>query len=153
MSIMDSKLEFSDAQLLSASSASAVTSTNAVYLGLNYNSWLAQLGTTSAAISPDIGEGNNGLTANFQIATALNASSYIVAKLYHHTASAAVASGAVLGSVTFSAADAAGTRKSFRLPSGTINKWLECAYSVVGSNMTTGKIDAWLGLDTETPSK
>jgi len=147
MAILDSKLEFSDAQVISASSASAVTSTNAVNLHSTLkDAW----GGTS--LTGDAGEGNNGLVVNFQIATALNASAYIVAKVYHHTASAAVASGAVLGSVTFSAADAAGTRKNFRLPSGTINKWLECAYSVVGSNMTTGAIDAWLGLDTETPT-
>lgn len=146
MAIIDSKLEFSDAQVISASSASTVTSTNAVYLGTGFkNAW----GTT---ITSDPGEGNNGLVVNFQIATALNASAYIVAKVYHHTASAAVASGASLGEVTFSAADVAGTRKTFRLPSGTINKYLECAYSVVGSNMTTGAIDAWLGLDTETPT-
>jgi hypothetical protein len=146
MAILDSKLEFSDAQVISASSASAVTSTNAV------NLWSALKDAWGTSITGKPGEGNNGLVVNFQIATALNASSYIVAKVYHHTASAAVASGAVLGSVTFAAADAAGTRKNFRLPSGTINKWLECAYSVVGSNMTTGAIDAWLGLDTETPT-
>lgn len=146
MAILDSKLEFSDAQVISASSASTVTSTNAV----NWYSSQKDGWGTATTIGP--GEGNNGLTVNFQIATALNASTYIVAKVYHHTASAAVASGSVLGSVTFAAADAAGTRKSFRLPAGTINKWLECAYSVVGSNMTTGAVDAWLGMDTETPS-
>lgn len=152
MAIMDSKLEFSDAQLLSASSASTVTGTNAVYLGTFYTDWLKELGTTSGATTGDPGEGNNGLVVNFQIATALNASSYIVAKVYHHTASA-FTGGAVLGSVTFAAADVAGTKKSFRLPAGAINKYLGCAYSVVGSNMTTGAIDAWLGLDTSTPSK
>lgn len=152
MAILDSKLEFSDAQVISASSASVVTSTNAVYLGLHYTDWLNVLGTTSGATAPNIGEGNNGLVVNFQVATALNASAYVVAKVYHHTASAAVASGAVLGSVTFSAADAAGTKKSFRVPAGTVNKWLECQYSTVGSNMTTGAMDAWLGLDTETPT-
>jgi hypothetical protein len=146
MAILDSKLEFSDAQVISASSASTVTSTNAV------NWYTSQKDGWGTATTIGPGEGNNGLVVNFQIATALNASAYIVAKVYHHTASAAVASGASLGEVTFAAADAAGTRKNFRLPSGTINKWLECAYSVVGSNMTTGAIDAWLGLDTETPT-
>lgn len=153
MSILDAKLEFSDAQVISASSASTVASTNAVDLGAMYNDWLSILGTTSGLITPDAGEGNNGLVVNFQIATALNASAYIVAKVYHHTTSAAVASGAVLGSVTFAAAAAAGTKKSFRLPAGTINRWLQCQYSTVGSNMTTGAVDAWLGLDTQTPSK
>jgi len=152
MSILDSKLEFSDAQVISASSASTVTGTNVVYLGTFYKDWLKELGTTSGATTPDPGEGNNGLVVNFQVATALNASAYVVAKVYHHTVSA-VTSGAVLGSVTFSAADAAGTRKSFRLPAGTINKYIGVQYSTVGSNMTTGAMDAWMGLDTETPTK
>jgi len=151
MAIIDSKLEFSDAQVISASSASTVTGTNVAYLGVHYTDWLYLLGTTSGATAPNIGEGNNGLVVNFQVATALNASAYVVAKVYHHTTSA-ITSGSVLGSVTFSAADAAGTRKNFRIPSGTVNKYIGVEYSTVGSNMTTGAMDAWLGLDTETPS-
>ena len=145
MAIIDSKLEFSDAQVISASSASTVNGTNVVNW---YNTQKDGWGT---ATTIGLGEGNNGLTVNFQVATALNASAYVVAKVYHHTASA-VTSGSVLGSVTFAAADAAGTRKSYRLPAGTINKWIGVQYSTVGSNMTTGAMDAWLGLDTETPS-
>ena len=144
MAVLDSKLEFSDAQVISASSASTVTGTNVVDLNATKDAW-------GTAGTPNPGEGNNGLVVNFQVATALNASAYVVAKVYHHTASG-VTSGSVLGEVTFAAADAAGTRKNFRLPSGTINRWIGVQYSTVGSNMTTGAMDAWLGLDTETPT-
>ena len=118
--------------------------TNVFQLNSVKNAW-------GTAITNDLGEGNNGLVVNFQVATQLNTSSYVVAKVYSHTTSA-VASGSVLGSATFAAADAAGTRKNVRLPSGTINKYVGVEYSVVGSNMTTGAMDAWLGLDTETPT-
>ena len=144
MSIMDAKLEFSDAQVISASSASAVSGTNEFSLRALKDAW-------GTAITHDIGEGNNGLVVNFQVATALNASAYVVAKVYSHTASG-VTSGTKLGEVTFAAADAAGTRKNFRIPSGTVQKWVGVQYSTVGSNMTTGAMDAWLGLDTETPT-
>ena len=63
MAIMDSKLEFSDAQVISASSASTVTGTNVAYLGTHANAW-------GTAITADAGEGNNGLAVNFQVATA-----------------------------------------------------------------------------------
>jgi len=142
MAIMDSKLEFSDAQVISASSASTVNSTNVVYLGNFYTDWLKELGTTSGATTPNIGEASDP-TVVIQIATALNASAYIVAKAYHHTTSA-VTSGATFGTATFSAADAAGTRKTIKVPTGTINKYVGLQYSTVGSNMTTGAVDAWL---------
>ena len=86
---------------------------------------------------------------NIQIATVLNASSYIVAKLYSHTTSS-VSSGTALGTATFAAAAAAGTRKVIPIsPQDTVNKYVGVQYSVVGSNMTTGAVDAWIGLDTE----
>ena len=144
MSIMDAKLEFSDAQLISASSASTVSGTNEFVMSTVYDAW-------GTSITNDIGEGNNGLVVNFSVATALNASAYVVAKVYHHTASG-VTSGAVLGTTTFAAADVAGTRKSVRIPAGTVNKWMGVQYSTVGSNMTTGAMNAWLSLDSETPS-
>jgi hypothetical protein len=154
MAIIDSKLEFSDAQVISASSASTVSGTNVFALmapttvagapGYRQDAW-------GTAITPDIGEANE-LRFNFQVATALNASAYIVAKAYTHTGSG-VTSGSLLGSVTFAAADAAGTRKTLKVPTGTVKRWVGVQYSTVGSNMTTGAMDAWLGLDTETPTK
>jgi hypothetical protein len=137
---MDSKLEFSDAQVISCSSASASISTNVFQMAALKDAW-------GTAITHDIGNGGE-LVANVQIATVLNASSYIVAKLYSHTA-AGVTSGTVLGTATFAAAAAAGTQKSIRVPAGTVQKYVGMEYSVVGSNMTTGAVDAWLSLDAE----
>jgi hypothetical protein len=144
MSILDSKLEFSDAQVISASSASAVSGTNEFSMRALKDAW-------GTAITHDIGEGNNGLVVNFQVATVLEASVSMVAKAYSHTASG-VTSGTAFGEVTFAAAAAAGTKKNIRVPAGTIQKWVGVQYSVVGSNATTGAFDAWLGLDTETPT-
>jgi hypothetical protein len=148
MSILDSILEFSDAQVISCASASASTGTNEVDLTVAAASHKDTWGT---AITADIGEGNNGLVVNFQVATVLEASAIVVAKAYHHTASG-VTSGSTFGDVSFAAADAVGTRKNIRVPAGTINKWIGVEYSVVGSSMNTGAFDAWLGLDTETPT-
>jgi len=142
--MIDSKLEFSDAQVISASSASNVDGTNEFSMRALKDAW-------GTAITHDIGEGNNGLVVNFQVATVLEASVSIVAKAYSHTASG-VTSGTALGEATFAAAAAAGTRKNIRIPAGTVQKWVGVNYSVVGSNATTGAFDAWLGLDTETPS-
>ena len=126
MAIIDAKWEFSDAQVISCASASAAISTNEVSLAAVKDAW-------GTAITNDIGEGNNGLVANVQIATVLEA-------------------GSVLGEATFAAAAAVGTRKQIRVPAGTTNKWFCMEYSVVGSSSATGAVDAWLGLDTESPS-
>jgi hypothetical protein len=145
MAIMDAQLEFSDAQVISASSASTVSSTNVFQMNSVENAW-------GTAITNDIRAGNNSLVANIQIATALNASAYIVCKLYSHTTSS-VSSGTALGTATFAAADAAGTKKSIHIPvADTVNKYVGIQYSTVGSNMTTGAVDAWIGLDTEVRS-
>ena len=143
MAIIDAKLEFSDAQVISCASASASISNNEFSMASVQNAW-------GTAITNDIGEGG-GLVANIQIATVIEASVIIVAKLYSHTASSAI-SGTVLGTATFAAAAAAGTKKQIRVPAGTVNKWMCMEYSVVGSSSTTGAVDAWLSLDSETPS-
>jgi hypothetical protein len=142
MAIMDAKLELSDAQVITTSSGAATAATNCFQMNSVKNAW-------GTAITNDIRAGNNELVCNIQVATALNASSYIVAKLYSHTTSS-VSSGTALGTATFSAADAAGTRKSIHIPvADTVNKYVGLNYSVVGSNMSTGAVDAWIGLDTE----
>lgn len=144
MAIIDAKLEFSDAQILSLASASARLSTNVVSLATCLDAW-------GASETNDIGEGNNGLTVNFQVAVALEADADLVAKVYTHTASA-VASGTLLGEVSIAESSVAGTRAQFRIPAGTVQKWIGVQYSVVGSDMVAGAMDAWLGLDAETPS-
>jgi hypothetical protein len=145
MAIMDSKLEFSDAQVLSLASASARLSTNVFEMRALKDAW-------GTAITHDIGEGDNGLVVNLQVAVAVTSSATLIGKVYSHTTSA-VASGTALGEVSFPESSVAGIKRSFRIPAGTVQKWVGVQYSVVGSDSVATAIDAWLGLDTATPSK
>lgn len=145
MAIIDSKLEFSDAQVISNGSGSAaVAGTNVFDMSTMKNAW-------GTAITNDIGEGNNGLVFNWQVAVAITASVTFNCRAYSHTTSA-IASGTELGNVTFAAADAAGTRKTLRVPAGTVNRWVGVTYSNAVDDSVASAFDAWLGLDTETPS-
>jgi len=146
MAIMDKILQFSDAQVISnGSSSAAVAGTDVFDMSTMKNAW-------GTAITNDIGEGNNGLVFNWQVATAVEASVIMICKAYSHTSSA-IASGTLLGSVTFPAASVAGTKRSLRVPSGTVNRWVGVTYSNTVDDAATGAYDAWLGLDTETPTK
>ena len=145
MAMIDAKLEFSDAQVIANGSASAaVAGTNVFDMSTVKNAW-------GTAITNDIGEGNNGLVFNWQVATAIDASVTFTCRAYSHTTSA-IASGTELGSVSFAAADAAGTRKTLRVPAGTVNRWVGVTYSNAVDDSVNSAFDAWLGLDTETPS-
>ncbi|MHC4751933.1 MAG: hypothetical protein ACYTFW_18925 [Planctomycetota bacterium] len=145
MAIMDAKLEFSDAQVISCASGSEMISENVIQMNSVKNAW-------GTAITGDYGEGNNGLVVNVQVATVFEASARMIAKLYTHTASA-VQSGTAIGDTGyFAAAAAVGTKKQIRVPAGTMQKYIGLGYSVSGSSMDTGAVDAWLGLDHQTPS-
>lgn len=145
MAIIDSKLEFSDAQTETNGSASAaIPGTNQVDMNTMKDAW-------GTAITNDIGEGNNGLVFNFQVATAVEASVIFICRAYSHTTSA-IESGTALGSVTFPAASVAGTRRTLRVPAGTVQRWVGVTYSNTVDDWATAAFDAWLGLDTETPS-
>ena len=67
--------------------------------------------------------------------------------------------GSLLGTVTFGSgtgagsAGLAGSKKNFRLPSGTINRYLGVQYSMVTGASGAGTIDAWLGMDSQTPTE
>ena len=146
MAIIDSKLEFCDAMVISCASASAQISTNVFDMNTMKDAW-------GTAITNDIGEGNNGLVANVQVATVFEASARVVCKLLTSAASALVSSGTVIGTAEIIAAAAAvGTKRQIRVPAGTVKRWVGMQFSVSGSSMDTGAVDAWLGLDTETPS-
>ncbi len=148
MAIMDAKLEFSDAQgPLTAAAGASQLGTNEFVMASVKDAW-------GTAITNDIGEGNNGLVANFQIVTAASSATDIVCKVYTHTASV-VSAGTSIGSTTFLAAGSAalaGARRQIRIPAGTTNKWIGVTYSAVSSSLSDLVMDAWLGLDTETPS-
>jgi hypothetical protein len=144
MTIMDAKLEFSDAQVLSLASGSARLSTNVFEMRALKDAW-------GTAITHDIGEGNNGLVVNMQVATAVTSGCTMIGKVYSHTGSA-VASGTKLGEVSFPESSIAGIRRNFRIPSGTVQKWVGIQWSAATSDSVATAMDAWLGLDTETPS-
>ena len=157
MAIIDAKLEIDDGVTLTAISGATQAGTNEIRLdaatALMSDAW-------GTAISPDPGEGNNGLVLNFQVGTAFSASNSIIAKVYHHTTST-VTGGTLLGSVTFNSGNTAGTasagvsgaKKGFRLPAGNIDRYLGVLYSAISGASGAGTINCWLGLDTETPSK
>ena len=155
MSILDAKLLFDDAATLSCSSAETNVSTNVIRLDALSATMKDAWGTE---ISPDIGEGNNGLQINVQVATAFNASNSFTAKIYHHTTST-FSAGTQIGTLVFGSstgtgsAGTAGARKNFRLPAGSMDNYLGIQYSCVTGANGTGTVDAWLGLDHETPTK
>jgi hypothetical protein len=154
MSIMDAKLEFSDGQTLASSSSETDLSSNVIRLDDLAATMKDAWGTE---ISPDIGEGNNGLVVNIQIASAFNADKSITAKIYSHTTST-FSAGTQLGSLVFTSDGGANdandttTQMSFRLPAGNIDNYLGIQYSHVTGSNGTGIVDAWLGLDTQTPT-
>ena len=145
MAIIDRKLQFSDAQVIANGSGSAaVAGTDVISFASVKDAW-------GTSITNDFGEGNNGLVINWQVAVAITASVTFECRVYTHTTSA-VTSGTELGSVTFAAAAGAGTRKQFRLPAGTMQKWIGVTYSNAVDDSVSSAFDCWLGLDSETPS-
>ena len=146
MSILDAKLEFSDAQVISASSASTVSGTNEFVMSTVYDAW-------GTAITNDIGEGNNGLVVNFQVAASCGSETDATFKVYTHTTST-ISAGTLIGQVSCMASGLtiAGTRRNVRIPAGTIQQYIGITYSAVSSGFTGLEMEAWLGLDTETPS-
>ena len=154
MAILDAKLEIDDGVTLTAISGATQAGTNEIRLDAATATMKDAWGT---AISPDPGEGNNGLVLNFQVGTAFTSSGSFKAKVYHHTTST-VTGGSLLGTVTFGSgtgagsAGLAGASKNFRLPSGTINRYVGVLYSMVTGASGAGTVDAWLGLDSQTPT-
>jgi hypothetical protein len=155
MAIMDAKLEIDDYVLITAISAATQAGTDEIRLdaatALMSDAW-------GTAISPDIGEGNNGLVVNFGIAAAFSSDWGVVCKVYSHTTST-VTGGTLIGSYEFGSgataglAGKAGSRGQVRLPAGNIDRYLGVLYSATTGSSGTGYMDCWVGLDTETPSK
>ena len=144
--IMDSLLEFSDAQALaSISDTSSTISTNVSDLGANgEDAW-------GSAQTMDIGEGG-GLVFNAQVVAALvGASAAIVCELTTKAADATLGtSGTNVVSLTIPTISAIGTRVSVRVPTGTIERYIGVLYTASGGNLTSATIDSWIGLDHET---
>lgn len=141
MAIMDNKLEFSDAQ--SVSGSSAVKSTNVLDLcgGLMKDTW-------GSALTPDIGEGGEvELTVSVNTAM-VGAGVTVTATLVTKAADASISStGTTIATLqAFPAVSAAGVKRSVKVPSGAIQRYLGIMYTPSGS-LTSSKFDAFLSLD------
>jgi len=145
MAIIDSKLEFSDAQSLVASASAVTVSTNVVDFSTLKDGW-------GAAITPDIGEGGD-LEFNVLIDTAIavaGSSGTVSITLVSKAGDASISSGATTH-VTISAAEAAaaGTKYHAYVPAGTINRYVGVLYTGSGA-VTAGNANAFVNLDHET---
>jgi hypothetical protein len=143
--ILDADLEFSDAQSVVKNSGLSQVSTDV------YDHGSDGLDGWGSSQTPDIGEGGT-LEFNVQVATLMaGASAAIDAKLVTKASSAAISSGGTtLATLNFPAASAAGTKKSIKVPSGTIQRFLGVVYTASGGNVTASAFDAWIGLDHQT---
>ena len=142
--IIDSKLEFSDAQALTASASATTVSTNVVDLGTGKNAW-------GSAVTLDIGEGGE-LEFNLMVDTAIavDSSGNVTVTLVSKAADASISSGATThATLTLSDGDAAGSKQSIGVPSGTINRYVGVLYAAGSDAVTGGKVNAFLGLDHE----
>lgn len=142
MGILDSTLEFSDAQAMAASSAAVTQSTNVHSLGASLkDAW-------GSAKIPELG----GMYLNLAVSTVVNASTIITAKLMSHTAATSIKSGTQIASIVLPAAAAAGTKRSVRLPFGqaigsATTPHIGVTYTVSGAKCTTGAVNCWLGAE------
>jgi hypothetical protein len=146
---MDARLEFSDNQDVAAStlsSGSSVTSTNIVDLGANSTDYWAD------AITMDVGEAG-GLMWTTEVSTEATAGGTVTATLQYDGALSGsdLSSGNTIATVTFAAGSAIGTKRSVKVPTGTIERYLAVVYTASGGNVTAGKFDSYLPLDHSTP--
>lgn len=139
--VMDAALEFSDAQSISGSSA--VQSTNVVDMrnGLE-DTW----GTSK---DPDL----SNMVCNINVNTAMVGASITVQVDLVTKADTTLTSGAtVLGSVTFPAVSASGTKKSIKIATGVETlRYVGLVYTPSGA-LTSSNFDAYLSLDNEARS-
>lgn len=144
MPIMDSQLLFSEAQDISANSGASTDSTNEVYIP-KANDHTG----TARADRPNV-SGDLYLNLVVEDEAWAGNTAVITITLYHHTATGAVASGAILMTLPTITLDANGLADgymigSYPLPQGAINPYLEMNYAVATANLTAGKVTAWIG--------
>lgn len=143
MTVLDSKLEFSDAQALASKSSGAVTvATNTVDLGTgNKNTW-------GTAINPQLG----GSIWNVNVNVALvGAGAAVLCQLVGKASASSMSSGSTeIARVTLPAVSVAGTKKSIQLPPGTQSlRYLSVLYTASGAKLTSATLDSYLNLDNE----
>jgi len=146
MSILDAKLEMSDAQALSNISSGASTkSANVIDLGANGEDGWGNAQTT------DPGEGG-GAEWNVSVDTALvGSSAALTVTLVTKAADASISSGGTtIATLTIPAESAAGTKRSVKVPAGTVERYLGTLYTASGAKLTSAKLNSYLALDHST---
>lgn len=144
MPIMDSQLLLGESQDVSANSGNSVDSTNEIYIP-------AVLDHTGTSRS-DRPNTSNRLYFNAVVedtAWAGNGAA-ITVTLYHHTATGAVAGGAILITAPVITLGASGLPDGYQLfsiplPQGIINPYLEANLAVASANLTAAGITWWIG--------
>lgn len=151
MAIIDAKLEFSDNQDVAASTLSSGSSVNSTNLIDLRGSATYDTNWWGTSITPDIGEAGT-LEWTVQVSTEATAGGTCTAYLKHSNAlsTSHLSSGQTLVSLAFAAASAIGAKKTVKVPSGTINRYLEVVFTASGGAVTAGKFDSWIGLDHST---
>ena len=142
MAIMDASLEFSDAQAVSGSAATVV-STNVLDLcgGKMKDAW-------GTADTPDLGEGGD-IELTVAVHTAMVGGAVtVIASLVTKAGDASISSAGtnVVTLATFPATSASGIKRTVKVPSGSILRYLGILYVSSGS-LTSSKFDAFLSLD------
>lgn len=144
MPIMDAQLLFSESQDVSANSGSSTDSTNEVYIPA-----VLDHTETSRSDRPNV-SGDLYLNVVVEDTAWEGTGAVITITLYHHTATGAVAGGAILmtlPTITLTASGLADGYQigSFPLPQGIINPYLEMNYAVATANLTAAGVTAWIG--------
>jgi len=144
MPIMDAQLLLAESQDVSANSGASTDTTNEVYIpAVNDHTGTSRSdrpGTSGRLFW-------NGVVED----TAWAGSGAVVTiTLYHHTATGAVAGGAILITVPVITLGASGLPDgtqlfSIALPQGTINPYLEGNVAVATANMTAAGLTSWIG--------
>lgn len=148
MGVLDKALEFSDAQTLSIGAGATIKSAVvADLMGAAGASGMKDV--WGNALTPDIGEAGN-LEFTVQVATTIVGAGTLSAKLASKAANASISSGATTHiTFSFGTTPAAGTRKSAKVPAGTLNRYVGALYTATGGTITAGALDAFLSLDHE----
>jgi len=149
MAIMDAKWEFSDNQDVASGSPSGTTvnSTNLVDLGANAEDYWG------SAVTMDVGEAGE-LEWTVEVSTEATVAGTVTVTLQTAAAlsTSHLSSGTTIATATaFAAASAIGTKRSVKVPSGTIQRYLEVVYTISGAALTAGKFDSYICLDHSTP--
>lgn len=151
MGIFDADLEFSDAQSLASKSSGVATKSTNV---LDLTGGATMTDGWGNTITYDAFEGRK-MKVNIQVNTALvGAGAAMLCQVMTKAANASISSGATeLARCTIPATSVAGTKFSLGLPAGTTQRYLGILMTASGGKITSSKIDSWLSIDHETPSK